>query len=72
MSIFQKSQKDKTNTAPWNLKFLTKLPNMDRNQSKSGNTDPVATLYKAARDGSDVVVKDVLQRMSITERSNAL
>ena len=72
MSIFQKSQKDKTNIAPWNLKFLTKLTNMDRNLSKSGNTDPVATLYKAARDGSDVVVKDVLHRMSITERSTAL
>ena len=45
---------------------------MDRNLSKSGNTDPVATLYKAARDGSDVVVKDVLHRMSITKRSTAL
>ena len=40
--------------------------------SKSEYTDPVAILYKAARDGADVVVKDVLQRMSSTERSNAL
>ncbi|XP_029197589.2 protein fem-1 homolog B-like [Acropora millepora] len=40
--------------------------------SKKENTDPVAILYKAARDGADVVVKDVLQRMSSTERSNAL
>ena len=32
----------------------------------------MATLYKVARGGSDVVVKDLLHRMSITERSNAL
>ena len=66
------TQSSVTDIAPWNLTFLTNLRNMDRNLSKSRNTDPVATLYKAARDGSDVVVKDVLQRMSITERSNAL
>ena len=40
--------------------------------SKSEYTDPVAMLYKAARDGADVVVKDVLQWMNSTERSIAL
>ena len=45
---------------------------MDGNLSKSEYTDAVAILYKAARDGAVVVVSDVLQRMSITERSTAL
>ncbi|KAK2548551.1 Protein fem-1-like protein B [Acropora cervicornis] len=45
---------------------------MSGNLSRSEYTDPVAILHKAARDGADVVVKDVLQRMSITERSTAL
>ena len=73
MSIFQKRQRDKTNIAPWNLKFLTKLPDsMDGNLSKSEYTDPVAILYKAARDDAVDVVIDVLQRMSTTERSTAL
>ena len=45
---------------------------MDGNLSKSEYTDIVAILYKAARDGADVVVKDGLQRMNSTERSNAL
>ena len=55
------------------FKFLTKLPeSMGGKLSKTKYTDPVAILYKAARDGADLVVKDVLQRMSITERSTAL
>ena len=55
------------------FKFLTKLPeSMGGKLSKIKYTDPVAILYKAARDGADLVVKDVLQRMSITERSTAL
>ena len=45
---------------------------MDGNLSKSENTDPVAILYKAARDDAFDVVKDVLQRMSVTERTTAL
>ena len=73
MSIFHKRQKDETKIEPWNLKFLTKLPgSMSGNLSRSEDTDPVAILHKAARDGADVVVKDVLQRMSSTERSIAL
>ena len=40
--------------------------------SKKENTDSVAILYKAARDGADLVIKDVLQRMNGTERSIAL
>ena len=40
--------------------------------SRSEYNDFVAILYKAARDGAEVVVSDVLQRMSITERSTAL
>ena len=45
---------------------------MDGKRLKSEYADPVAILYKAARDGAVVVVCDVLQRMSITERSTAL
>ena len=45
---------------------------MDGNLSKSGYTDAVAILYKAARECAVVEISDVLQRMSITERSTAL
>ena len=40
--------------------------------SEKENTDSVAILYKAARDGADLVIKDVLQCMNSTERSIAL
>ena len=45
---------------------------MGENLSKSKYTNPVAILYEAARDGAVVVLSDVLQRMSISERSTAL
>ena len=41
-------------------------------RSDSGSTDSVAVAYEAARDGEVVVLSDVLQRMSISERSTAL
>ncbi|XP_020617912.1 protein fem-1 homolog B-like [Orbicella faveolata] len=45
---------------------------MNEKRSKSKYTNPVAILYEAARDGAVVVLSDVLQGMSISERSTAL
>ncbi|XP_020606978.1 protein fem-1 homolog B-like [Orbicella faveolata] len=45
---------------------------MSEKRSDSEHTNPVAILYEAARDGAVVVLSDVLQRMSISERSTAL
>jgi len=45
---------------------------MSEKRSKIEYTDPVAIVYEAARDGAVVVLSDVLQRMSISERSTAL
>ena len=45
---------------------------MSEKRSDSGNSDSVAIVYEAARDGAVVVLSDVLQRMSIGERTTAL
>ena len=45
---------------------------MSEKRSKSDYKDPVAIVYEAAREGAVVVLSNVLQRMSISERSTAL
>jgi len=45
---------------------------MSKKRSDSEYTNPVATVYEAARDGAVVVLSDVLLRMSISERSTTL
>ena len=45
---------------------------MSEKRSDSCSTDSVATMYEAARDGAAVVLSDVLQRMSISERNSSL
>ena len=45
---------------------------MSEKRSKSEYTDSVAIVYQAARDGAVVVLSNVLQRMSISERNTAL
>jgi len=45
---------------------------MAKNLFKTKYTNPVARVYEAARDGAVGVLSNVLQRMSITERSAAL
>ena len=45
---------------------------MSEKRSKNENTNRVAIVYEAARDGAVVVLSNVLQRMSISERSAAL
>ena len=63
--------------------FTKKLPNcsvgpqvlpcaMSEKRSDSCSTDSVAKVYKAARDGAAVVLRNVLQGMSISERNSAL
>ncbi|KAL9961588.1 hypothetical protein ACROYT_G030555, partial [Oculina patagonica] len=45
---------------------------MGNNHSNSEYPNPETKVHEAARDGSVVVLSDVLQRMSINERSTAL
>ena len=45
---------------------------MSEKRSDSCSTDSVAIVYQAARDGAVVVLSNVLQRMSISERNTAL
>ena len=46
---------------------------MSEKRSDSCSTDSVATaVYEAARDGAAVVLSDVLQWMSISERNSSL
>ena len=45
---------------------------MSEKRSDSCSTDSVAIVYEAARDGAAVVLRNVLQRMSISERNSAL
>ena len=64
---------NKTSIAQQNLNFVTKLTcSMGEKRSESQYTDPVAIVYEAARDGAVVVLSNVLQRMSISERNTAL
>ena len=45
---------------------------MSEKRSDSCSTDSVAVVYEAARDGAVVVLSNVLQQMSISERNTAL
>ena len=45
---------------------------MAKRLSKTKYSDPVAIVYEAARDGAVGELSDVLQRMSVSERSAAL
>ena len=45
---------------------------MSEKRSDSCSTDSVATVCEATRDGAAVVLSDVLQRMSISERNSSL